>query len=149
MSRSTRSKFMMFVSIIFAFYAVLWGLAPFDNINLPSRLILDSLDWPIDNFSVPLDKSTKLLSAIGAGLLGAISIFLGGIVVPAIRDDNKKIILTTIYAMTTWYVIDGIGSIASGVASNILFNSVYLVLVLIPLLWKGKDEKEIPNSRKI
>ena len=141
MLRSTRSKFMIFIAIIFAVYSILWGLAPFDKINFPSRVILDLADWPLDNFATLLDKNTKFLSAIGAGLLCAISIFLGGIVVPAIREGNNSIIRTTIFAMTTWYVIDGIGSIASGVASNIFFNSIYLGLVLIPLLWKNTEEE--------
>lgn len=36
--------------------------------------------------------------------------------------------------MSIWYVVDGIGSIASGVASNLISNSAYLALVLVPLL---------------
>lgn len=141
MSRSKRSKFMMVVAIIFAVYAVLWGLAPYDNINFPARVILDLADWPLDNYAIPFDQNTKFLSAIGAGLLFAISIFLGGIVVPAIREGNTSIIRTTIFAMTSWYVIDGVGSIFSGVASNVFFNSIYLCLILIPLLWKDREER--------
>ncbi len=75
-----------------------------------------------------------LLSAIGAGLLGAVSVFLGKIVVPAVKDGNKSIINATILAMCVWYAIDGVGSIAAGVSSNVVFNSVYLALVLIPLV---------------
>lgn len=140
MSRSTRSKLMTLIAGIFGFYAVLWGLAPYESVNFPSRLILDSLDWPIDNLATPLDKNTMLLSAIGAGLLGAIAVFLGGIVAPAIKEGNKSIIRTAVVAMLVWYIIDGVGSIASGVASNVVFNSIYLVLILIPLLWKDLEE---------
>ncbi len=78
------------------------------------------------------------LSAIGAGLLGAVSVFLGGIVVPVIKEGNRPVVRTTIIAMMVWYIIDGIGSIAAGVSSNVLFNSVYLVLVLVPLLGTSK-----------
>ena len=140
MSRNTRSKLMLLVAGIFAFYAVLWGLAPYESVNLPSRLILDSLDWPIDNLSTALDKNTMLLSAIGAGLLGSIAVFLGGIVAPAIKEGNKSITRTTVVAMLVWYIIDSTGSIASGVASNVVFNSVYLVLILIPIIWKDLKE---------
>jgi len=84
------------------------------------------------------------LSAIGAGLLGAISIFLGGIVVPAIKEGNRPVIRTTIIAMTVWYIIDGIGSIAAGVTSNVFFNSLYLALVLIPLI--GIDKTKIAQD---
>lgn len=141
MSRSIRAKFMMIVAIIFAVYSVLWGLAPYEKINFSARFILDLADWPLDNFLDPLDKNTKFLSAIGAGLLCAISIFLGGIVVPAIREENKPIIHTTIFAMSAWYIIDSVGSVASGVTSNVFFNSIYLGLVLTPLLWKDREEE--------
>ena len=140
MTKNTRAKFLMFVAVLFMVYSVLWGLAPFDTFNLPARLILDISDWPLDNYASPLDKNTQWLTAISAGLLAAISVFLGGIVVPAIREENSRIIRTTLLAMIVWFIIDGVGSIASGVTSNVFFNSIYLVLVLIPLLWRDKSE---------
>ncbi|VAW87383.1 hypothetical protein MNBD_GAMMA18-62 [hydrothermal vent metagenome] len=140
MSIDTRAKFMMGVATIFFIYSLLWGLAPFAEINISARIILDLADWPVDNFSTPLDRNTMWLSAIGAGLLAAIAIFLGGIVVPAIREGNSSIIRTTIVAMSIWYIIDGIGSIAAGVASNLFFNSIYLALVLIPLVGIDKTK---------
>jgi len=140
MSRYTQSKLMSLVAIVFAIYSLLWSLAPFDQINLPARLILDISNWPLNDYSKPFDKNTKFLSSIGAGLLFAISVFLYGIVVPAIKEGNKRVIRTTICAMTSWYIIDGIGSIASGVSSNVFFNSIYLALVLLPLLLHDRTE---------
>ncbi len=140
MSLNTRANFLMAVSIIFAIYSLLWGLAPFAEFNTPARFILDLADWPVDNLSAPLDKNTMWLSAIGAGLLGAVSIFLGGIVVPALKEGNRSIIHTTILAMIFWYVIDSAGSIAAGVSSNVFFNTIYLALVLIPLICIRKDK---------
>ena len=140
MFRYTQSKLMSLVAIVFAIYSLLWSLAPFDQINLPARLILDISNWPLNDYSKPFDKNTKFLSSIGAGLLFAISVFLYGIVVPAIKEWNKRVIRTTICAMTYWYIIDGIGSIASGVSSNVFFNSIYLALVLLPLLLHDRTE---------
>ena len=137
MSLNTRANFLMVVAVIFFVYSFLWALAPFADFNISARLILDMADWPIDSLSTPLDKNTMWLSAIGAGLLAAVSIFLGGIVVPAIRERNTDTIKTTILAMIIWYIIDGIGSIAAGVSSNVFFNSIYLALVLVPLLRIG------------
>jgi len=134
MSLNIRSKLMMAVAIIFAVYSLFWSLAPYTSINLPARFILDLADWPVDNLSTPLDRNTMWLSSISAGLLGAISIFLGGIVAPALKDGNKPVIKTTIYAMVFWFIIDSAGSIAAGVSANVFFNSIYLILVLIPLV---------------
>ena len=134
MSLKFRAKFLFIVSIVFAVYSILWSLAPFPEVNFPARFILDLADWPVDSLSIPLDRNTMWLSAIGAGLLGGYSIFLGGIVVPAIKQRNLSTIKMTIYAMAFWYLLDGVGSFAAGVASNIFFNTIYLALVLIPLV---------------
>ena len=136
MSAEARSKFMLVIAIIFAIYSILWGLAPYESINFPARFILVVSDWPLDKAAVALDKNSMWLSSIGAGLLAALSIFLGGIVAPAIKQGNRSIIQTTIFAILAWYLIDSIGSVASGIPSNVFFNTVYTVLVLIPLLGK-------------
>lgn len=134
MSAATRSTFMVVIAILFGLYSILWGLAPFESLNLPARLILDVSDWPFDKTSAVLDKNTMWLSSIGAGLLLAISIILGGIVAPAIKHKDKHIIRIAILAMVAWYLVDSIGSIAAGVSSNVVFNTFYLLLVLIPLI---------------
>jgi hypothetical protein len=136
MSAETRSRFMMIIAIIFTLYSLLWGLAPYESVNLPARFILDVSDWPFDKTMVALDRNTQWLSSISAGLLLAISIILAGIVAPAIKAENQSIIRTTIVAFIAWYLVDSIGSVAAGVPSNAFFNTIYLVLVLIPL-WGG------------
>ena len=74
------------------------------------------------------------LSSIGAGLVFAICIFLLGIVVPAVRRSDKKTARVTLWAFLGWFIVDGVGSAASGVPSNILFNSILLAGIVIPLL---------------
>ncbi len=132
---------MMVVAVIFFIYSILWALAPYPSLNLPARFILDLADWPLDNLDAPLDRNTQWLSAIGAGVLAAISIFLGGIVVPAIKKADTSVTRTTILAMVVWYVIDSTGSVAAGVFSNVFFNTIYLFLILIPLIRISPDAK--------
>ncbi len=140
MSLDTRAKILMVVAVTFFIYSMLWALAPYPTINLPARLILDLADWPLDSLDTPLDRNTQWLSAIGSGVLAAISIFLGGIVVPALKNADKSIIRTTILAMVVWYVVDSSGSVAAGVTSNVFFNTIYLVLVLVPLVGISSDD---------
>lgn len=134
MSPRTGAIFMRVVAIVFGVYAVLWGLAPFPEVNLPARVILDLSDWPIDNLASPLDRNTTWLVSIAAGLLAALAIFLGLVVAPAIEQGDREIVKATVYAFLVWYAIDGIGSYASGVTSNIAFNTLYLVLAMLPLI---------------
>ena len=134
MTLEKRAKFVKIVSIILITYALLWGLAPYTNINLPARFILDASDWPIDKMAQPLTRDVMWLTAIAAGLLGAVSTFFYGIVAPAVARNDRAIIRTTIIAMLFWYFVDSFGSIASGVFFNAVLNTVYLVLMLAPLI---------------
>lgn len=63
MSLNTRAKFLMIVSITFFIYSILWALAPYPEVNLPARFIVDIADWPVDSLSSPLDRNTEWLSA--------------------------------------------------------------------------------------
>ena len=139
MSLDLRFRLMRIIAVIFALYTVVWSLAPYTSINLPARFLLDVLDWPIDNMGLALDQNTKWLSTIGATLLGAVSVFLWGIVAPALKRGDSQVAKMTLLAFIVWYVIDSAGSIAAGVASNVVFNTAYLVLVLIPLLGMTKN----------
>lgn len=134
MTPKTGALFMRIVALAFGIYAILWGLAPFPELNLPAKLILDISDWPIDALNAPLDRNTIWLSSISAGLLAAVAIFLGFIVAPEIQNKNSSICNTTVCALLAWYVIDGIGSYAAGVISNIVFNTVYLAAAIAPIV---------------
>ena len=134
MSPDKCASLMKFVALLFGLYALLWSLAPFPDVNLPARFILDVSDWPINNLSTPLDKSEKWLSSIAAGLLAALAVFLALVVAPAIKRKDKDTIRATYLALTAWYVVDGIGSIAAGIPSNVVLNTGYLCLAFAPLI---------------
>ncbi len=134
MTLETRAKFVQVIAIVLIIFSLLWALASYPAINLPARFILDMSDWPIDSLSKPLTRDMMWMSSISAGLLVAISVFFYGIVAPAVMRADMPIIKTTIVAMMLWFVVDSVGSIAAGVTSNAVFNSLYLVLILFPLI---------------
>ena len=134
MSLSNRAKAVKIISIVLIVYSILWGLAPYKGINISARFILDLSDWPLDNLDQELSRNVMWLTAISAGLLGAISVFFYGIIAPAVKRGDKSIINSAIVAMFLWYFIDSVGSIVAGVASNAVFNTLYLVLILTPII---------------
>jgi len=136
---------MFFVAVILGIYALIWGVAPFTSFNISARVLLDVLDWPLDNLSNELDRNTKWLSAIGAGLLATVAIFIGGIVAPAIKKGDTQTLRVTFWAIIAWYTIDSVGSIAVGITSNVYFNTVYLLLMVLPLM--GIREKDLQFSK--
>ncbi len=134
MTPKSSAKMVRLVAWGFIGFAFIWGLAPYQAVNAPSRMLLDLLDLPYGDAAPVLDKSQMWLSSIGAGLVVAISVMLLGIVAPAVAKADKKTIRVTIWAFIGWYVVDGAGSVASGVASNVIFNTVFLAAILAPLL---------------
>jgi len=147
MSLEIRSKIMFSVAVILGIYALIWGVAPFTSFNISARVLLDVLDWPIDNFAHELDRNTKWLSAIGAGLLATVAIFLGGIVAPAIRKGDTQTLRVAFWAIVVWFVIDSAGSIAAGVTSNVYFNILYLLLMVLPMIGIGDKELQSISNK--
>lgn len=139
MSLEKRAKLMQLVGIIVSGYALLWALAPYDAINWPARFILSLSTANLSILAEPLTTHVKWLSAIGAGLLVAVAIFCYGIIAPAILKKDFNTLKFFKIAMITWYLIDSIGSLAAGVWLNILFNTIFLLILLLPV-WSIKAE---------
>ena len=135
MTPKNSAKIVRIVAWGFIGFAFIWGLAPYQAVNAPARMLLDLLDLPFGDAAPVLNRSEMWLSSIGAGLVLALSIMLLGIVAPALEKSDKAVVRVTIWAFIGWYLVDGAGSIASGVASNVLFNSLFLGLILAPLLF--------------
>jgi len=134
MTPKNSAKLVRIAAWMFISFAIIWGLAPYQAVNAPARLLLDLLDLPFGDAAPTLNQSEMWLSSIGAGLVIAISIMLLGIVAPALEKSDKVVVRVTIWAFISWYLVDSVGSIASGVASNALFNSIFLAIILLPLL---------------
>ncbi|HIE40255.1 MAG TPA: hypothetical protein EYP76_02365 [Thiomicrorhabdus sp.] len=146
MTNEIRYKLMITVSIVLILYAIAWGLAPYTSFNISARFLLDLLDWPVDSMPNILDQNTKWLSAIGASLLAAFAILLGGIVAPAIREGNTHVAKVALWAIAVWFVIDGLGSIAVGIPSNVFFNTIYLIAMIAPLIGVTPKNEALEQS---
>ncbi len=134
MAPQTAAKTVRIVGYLFLLFAFVWGLAPYVSINAPARWLIDLLDWPFGDALATLDRSEKWLSAIGSGLTAGISIMLIGMVAPAVARSDRQVTKVTIWAFVVWYIVDSVGSIASGVPSNAFFNAILLTAILVPLL---------------
>lgn len=121
----------------FALFAFFWIGAAFPGLDGPARFLLDLLDWPLDGAPAALDQNTRWLSAIGAGLTAAFAALSWFVVAPAIERGDRKARAGALIAISTWFVVDSAGSIASGVASNAVFNIAFFVLYSAPLLATG------------
>lgn len=134
MTPKTSATLIRLAAYGFLLFAAVWALAPYKPVSEPAQMLLDLLDWPFGDAPGEMSRNTVWLSSIGAGLVVALSVFLLGLVAPALESGDRRTIRVTTFAMLGWFVVDSAGSIASGVASNAVFNAVFLTAVLIPLL---------------
>ena len=105
----------------------------------PARLTLDLLSWPIDGATTYASPDTRFLSAVTGGFLlgwGVMIWCLSAWVYDASPEGVRRTVLTGILA---WFVLDSAGSIASGNASNAVFNIAVLLLAVGPLWRPAKD----------
>ena len=91
------------------------------------------LIWPFDGNPAEPEQITRLLSAIGGGVMvgwGVLLWMLVSQVMPRMPEVARRMILISI---VTWFVIDSTGSVVSGVPLNVAGNLVFLIAFLVPL----------------
>jgi hypothetical protein len=105
----------------------------------PARLTLDILSWPVDGATTYASPDTRFLSALTGGFLlgwGVMIWCLSSWVYDAAPEGVRRAVLT---GVLSWFVLDSAGSIASGNASNALFNIPVLLLAVGPLWRPARD----------
>lgn len=121
--------------------AVLIAAGAYPPLNGSMMVMLDTVDWPVDGATETLTKEARLMSAVGGGVFAGFSVMLLLIVAPALRRGDAEIRKSAIIALIAWYVIDSTGSVAAGVAGNVVFNTIYLAALLAPLALAAKPSR--------
>ena len=102
-------------------------------------LFIDLAFWPVDGVPNTPTPESDLLWAILSGILIGWGVLLWQVITKVYAhqpDLGRSMILTSI---GTWFVIDGIGSIAAGAPVNALLNVTFLAMFFIPL-WRRQPE---------
>jgi hypothetical protein len=112
-----------------------------------ARLTLDILSWPLDGNVTYRSPDTRFLSALTGGfLLGwGVTIWCLSEWVYDLAPEGVR--RTMVTGMLSWFVLDSAGSIASGNASNSVFNVVVLLIAIGPLWRSVQTESEAPNTK--
>lgn len=129
-------KFWLIISafIIWSFGPV-FALGSIESTSELARLTLDILSWPMDGAQTYAEPTTRFLSALTGGFLfgwGIMIVCLRAWVYDAAPEGVRRALLTGALA---WFFLDSAGSIASGNASNALFNVLVLLLIVGPM-WR-------------
>ena len=110
------------------------------------QILIDMIFWPLDGAESLSAPATRLMSAIGGGLMVGWGLMLSMVATrlyPREPDLARMMILTSIGA---WFVVDSAGSIAAGAPLNALFNFVFLLMFVGPL-WRTSRQAAVGNSQ--
>ncbi|MEM7259443.1 MAG: hypothetical protein AAF404_18870 [Pseudomonadota bacterium] len=127
------TKLLAWVSYGLLVFAAVWWLAVHPAIDKQAALMIDIMAWPIDGSHDNMARDARFFSVIGAGLVVGLAGFLLLVIIPEFRRGNRQIWRGTVIALFGWYIVDSAGCWIAGVPSNVLFNTIFLVLLLVPL----------------
>ena len=145
MSHSFHKFWLKITAIIVGSFGPVFFLGTMNATAEPARLTLDILSWPLDGAQAWNEPTTAFLSALTGGFLlgwGVLIWCLSEWVYDLAPEGVRKSVLVGILA---WYFLDSAGSIASGNASNALFNTLILLAAVGPL-WRPASEKAEPSQ---
>jgi len=135
MTQKSHKNYLKITAIVVGSFGPVFFLGTMLPTSEPARWTLDFLSWPIDGIQTYEAPTTRFLSALTGGFLtgwGVMVWCLQKWVYDLAPEPVRKAVLTGI---VSWFLVDSTGSIASGNASNAVFNVVVLLIAIGPL-WK-------------
>ncbi len=134
MSPQTASQFLKLIGYVSIGFALAIAGAAWPPTSGVFNFLFDMVDWPLDGAATIVSEQTRLLSAISGGVFASWSVMLVLIIAPAVARGDEDIRRSALIAIFVWYFIDSAGSLAAGFAGNAAFNTVYLLMLLVPLM---------------
>lgn len=106
----------------------------------PARWTLDLLSWPVDGMTTFDHPDTRFLSALTGGFLFGWGVTVWSLSSTVFDRAPEAVRRTVLSGVGAWFLLDSAGSIASGNASNVVFNALVLALAGGPLFFPARAE---------
>lgn len=135
MHRDINKFWLKITAFVVGGFGPIFFLGTMEATSEPARWSLDLLSWPLDGAQSFVAPTTQFLAALTGGFLlgwGMLIWGLSGAVYDAAPEGVRRAVLTSLLA---WFVLDSLGSVTSGNASNVLFNVLVLLAAVGPL-WR-------------
>lgn len=121
-------------SAIVVGFGILTAFAAFPPTAEPTRLLADMIFWPPDGAETGAASETRLFSAITGGVLVGWGVLLWLLVTRVFPRDPETARFMILASVGTWFVVDGLGSFAAGAPINVVLNTGFLALFVLPLI---------------
>lgn len=114
---------------------LLFALGGLPATDFGARLFYDVIYWPIDGQS-PFDADMRFTSAVLGSIMLGWAVLAFGVVSFADRVGSAAWRWLTL-SVLVWYVADSTLSLLAGVPMNVVPNTGFLALFLVPVLASG------------
>lgn len=135
MSHRFHKLWIKITAVIVGSFGPVFFLGTMEGTLEPARLTLDLLSWPIDGATTYASPDTRFLSALTGGFLLGWGVMLWCLSTWVYDLAPEPVRRAVLVGVLSWFCLDSAGSIASGNASNALFNVLVLLLAVGPL-WR-------------
>jgi biotin transporter BioY len=139
MRKNTHKRWLRVTAIGIGGFGPIFSLGTMPATREPARWSLDLLSWPVDGATTLTNPDAVFLLALTGGFLlgwGVAVWLMTAHLFDCAPDAVRRCVLGGLCA---WFVLDSAGSIASGNASNALFNIAVLLVLAGPLWWRAED----------
>lgn len=127
-----------FAAVVTMGFGLMTAAAAAPALQGPTVLLADILIWPMDGAQTGGDPTSRLMFAIGGGVLTAWGVFLWMLADQVMTDmpvAARRIVMTS---ALTWFVVDSGASVLAGAPLNVIANLPFLAMYLLPLRgWTG------------
>lgn len=132
-------KWLKVTAFVVGSFAPVFFLGTMVDTMEPARWTLDFLSWPLDGLQTYESPDTRFLSALTGGFLLGWGVTIWCLSVWVYDIAPEQVRKTVVFGAVSWFILDSLGSAASGNASNVFFNLLVLLLAVGPL-WRSAEK---------
>lgn len=134
-THKTHKFWLKITALVVGSFGPVFFLGTMESTAEPARFALDMLSWPLDGSTTYADPDTRFLSALTGGFLFGWGVMIWCLSIWVYDAAPEAVRKTVLIGALAWFLLDSAGSIASGNASNAIFNVAVLLLAVGPL-WR-------------
>jgi hypothetical protein len=138
MNNASTISWLKAASAVYIGFGIVTALAALPITEAPTLIFAKLIFWKFDESVSLAAPATRLLCAVGGGMLTGWGVMLWLVstqLYPRDPDHARKIILTSV---CSWFAVDSIASVLAGAPLNPFFNLIFLLMFIFPL-WRSKS----------
>ncbi|KIC08383.1 excinuclease ABC subunit A [Leisingera sp. ANG-M1] len=134
MTHTAAIRFLKTVSILSAAFGLAMVLALATPLGAALGLFIDLAFLPVDGAQSLTPGPAALMTAISGGLMCGFCVLIYLVAEHVYSTDPALGRRLLIPALLAWYTPDSLGSLAAGAWFNVVMNTAFLALFLVPLM---------------